>query len=195
MRRSRRYVAVLFAAVAVVATACNPPMPPAEGVACSVGVVGDSLAVGTATYLGGELGARGCGITFSDARTGRPTSEGARQLGVQLRARPDTQIVVVSLGTNNYSRPGGFPRLIDQVMTAAAGRRVVWMNISGNIPTKREMNQHLWDATDRWGNLWVVDWSAQVEMNPTWLARDGIHQTSAGYRGRAAVTANFLRNG
>src|SRR3954451_4678372 len=69
-------------------------------------MVGDSLAVGTMSYLDAMLTDRN--VTW-DAVNGRTTPQGIHALRVDLRA-VEPQVVVVSLGTNDGPDPRRFTR-------------------------------------------------------------------------------------
>lgn len=190
---SHRILPLTFLTLLVFVAACNPAYPPAQGVECRVGVVGDSLGVGTSATLPEELDRVGCSREFSHVRVSMPTAEGTAILKDQ--SLEDIDILVVSLGTNDYYRADRFGDLIDQLMTAARGKRVVWNNIGGTIANRIDLNNALTGASFRWDELWIHDWAAVTDAQPELLAADGIHLTQDGYTIRAASIADFLRSG
>jgi hypothetical protein len=99
----------------------------AAGFRPSVLVVGDSLAVGMAPYLGGMLTSR---VFRWDAASGRTTPQGL--VALRERLREDTpQAVAVSLGTNDGSDPRRFARRITRVLEAIPPTAcVVWANLN-----------------------------------------------------------------
>src|SRR6478735_4750657 len=90
-------IAVSVIAIAALATACNPDHPPVADAPCNVGIVGDSLTVGI--QIGdravNQFAARGCGVSFIDARTSRPTSEGVAIIQTRAAAGQLPDILVV----------------------------------------------------------------------------------------------------
>jgi lysophospholipase L1-like esterase len=182
-------------ALVAVLTSCNPPGTPQEraGGACAVSIVGDSLTVGAAAF--GELGHRfreaGCSPAI-DARTGRPTIEGAEV--VERWAAEDGlgDILVVALGTNDCSADG-FRRAARRILTAAGtDRPVVWVNTwrpvcdaTINSALSALQTDVAGSRSDK-GNLWVLDHHAWVRDTPEVLAPDGVHLNSSGYRRHAA---------
>lgn len=106
-----------------------------------------------------------------------------------------TDLILVGLGTNDHYRPEVLPGIIDQVMATAGGRRVVWINVGGFVRNKDRLNAALWDATNRWPRLWVLDWEAEVVAHPWVLGSDGIHLSAVGNDHRANTITRFLRTG
>jgi hypothetical protein len=156
-------------------------------------VNGDSLAAGTRPYLPHEL--RRWRISQSTA-VGRHASEGATAIRAYGRSLP--RVIHVSLGTNDDPRQvAGFRAAIDAVMDAAGPRRcVVWTNIVrppvGGV-SYGGYNGVLAEESRSRDNLRVVDWVGMVERHPRWLARDGVHVSSEGYRARAHAVAREVR--
>jgi lysophospholipase L1-like esterase len=150
-------------------------------------VVGDSLTQGSATDLPARLRARGYEPTV-DAALGRHTDAGVRLVREQGSGLAGT--VVVALGTNDEPAPTRFRGQVEQVLAAAGPSRcVVWVNLvrPGGWDA---LNTVLTDVAARQGRLRLVDWRGLVAAHPEWLAADGVHATTAGYRARAeAVTA------
>lgn len=194
----------------LVATACNPTESPAARSArvwstdvCQVGVVGDSLTVG-ARDLGG-LQARfeqaDCTVAIIDARTNRPTREGADIVERWADVGVLPRILVVALGTNDCNGPS-FSTQVDRILAAAGPRRpVVWVNTwrdgcdaAINAVLDRERTE-LADARDDGGNLWILDHHGWVDSNPAVLSRDGVHLTGTGYRSHAARIVTMVTTG
>jgi lysophospholipase L1-like esterase len=57
------------------------------------------------------------------------------------------------------------------------------------------LNQALRRAATHHDNLVLVDWVGLVRNHPWWLAEDGVHVSSAGYRARARAIATAVRSG
>lgn len=191
-RRAAQVTAVVVLAV-LAAPGCNPGHPPARGIDCSVGVVGDSLMVGVEPYLPTDLAAVGCGHVFTDALTGRLTGQGAAVLEAADLSGVD--LLVIGLGTNDWQDPERLGALVDRVMAAADGRRVVWVNVGGWLENKEDLNLALFGGSVRWDDLWVLDWDAWISTRPHLVGSDGIHLTRQGYVERSQVIARFIATG
>ena len=186
--------AIVVAALSLITTVgCNPLHPPAQGIDCSVGVVGDSLMVGVEAYLPADLAAVGCDHVFTDALTGRLTGQGAAVL--EATSLSGVDLLVIGLGTNDWKDADRLGPLVDRVMTAAAGRRVVWVNVGGRLAGKEDLNLALFGGSVRWDDLWVLDWDAWISARPHLVGSDGIHLTRGGYVERSRVIARFIATG
>jgi hypothetical protein len=156
-------------------------------------VQGDSLAVGTRPFIGRELS--GWQITHS-VKVGRHTAEGVAELRESAASLPE--VIHVSLGTNDDPRRvPAFRASIREVMDLAGpGRCVVWTNIVRR-PVARVgyagYNRALADESRPRENLRVVNWARLARENPNWLAADGVHATTDGYKGRARAVARSVR--
>ncbi len=179
--------AVLLSASAL--SACRPDIT-AEAVAgsCTVGVVGDSLTVGSMPYWEPAFAARGCALSFVNARGGRPTSEGVRAIELLAQAGQLPDILVVALGTNDSIDPRTFGPRVDRVMAVAGDRPVVWVNIDKPF-VELTLNLALNLAQIHFDNLWVYDWNSFVDAHPQIRQGDGIHLSEGGYALRAALIA------
>ena len=150
--------------------------------------VGDSLNVGVQPYLDEELG--GWSIDHHDLG-GRRTQEGIDEL--QSLGRDVGQVLVVSLGTNDFDGDSAtFRRQVEEVVARAGPRRcVVWTTIWLGGP--HAFNDVLRASATLHPNLQLVDWAAMVEQEPELLAADGVHATPDGYARRAEETAKVAR--
>jgi len=158
-----------------------------ESAAGTLTTVGDSLNVGTQPYLDDELG--GWSIDHHD-RSGRRTQEGIDEL--DSLGRDVGQVLVVSLGTNDFDGdPATFRRQVEEVV-ARAGRCVVWTTIWLGGP--HAFNDVLRASASLHPNLHLVDWAAMVEQDPELLAGDGVHATPDGYARRAEEIARVARD-
>jgi lysophospholipase L1-like esterase len=155
--------------------------------------LGDSLSVGTDPYLRKQL--RGyridrlydVGLHAYDAAT----------IVARSRASLPT-VVVVSAGTNDDPRTvSSFARAISDILRATGRDRcVVWPTISRPPAVGSSydgLNRALTRAAARHRKLVVVDWVGMVRRNPSWLSRDGVHVSVAGYRARAAAIATAVK--
>jgi lysophospholipase L1-like esterase len=174
------------------------PATEAEGPAGGGGpgtllVVGDSLAVGTSPHLAGALP----GWRIQElARTSKPTAEGVAEVTQRSGRLPG--VIAVSLGTNDD--PSAVDTYEGQVLTvldAAGPGCVVWANIV-RPPyagvSYAGYNRVLARLAATHPNLRLVDWAGMTTADPSLLADDGVHATTAGYAARARAYAEAVRS-
>jgi len=100
-----------------------------------------------------------------------------------LAAHPDLlgDVVVLDLGSNDMPDGAVFRERIDAMMQALANvPRVVWLTQAVFQPARAAMNDELRAAADRYPNLDVVGWDAQVAAHPEYVYADGLHLTPPG---------------
>jgi lysophospholipase L1-like esterase len=153
--------------------------------AASVLVVGDSLEVGSAPHLRVALGSTPVDV---DAEKGRTSSQGVRVLADLLR--PDHEVVVFPLGTNDLSADA-FAASLASVAQLAQERCVVVATIVRRQPPASELNRVVASLAAT-GEVQVADWRAAA-ASPGVLGRDGTHATGAGYALRASLLAEAVR--
>jgi lysophospholipase L1-like esterase len=195
--------------LALLASLTAPPTrstPPPGTVNASVGVIGDSLTVASATPLTSALSARGIDVQIS-AQTGRSIPGGITALTALRESGFDSLVWVVALGTNDIwwnpscgcgITPSAASNLIQRMLDAIGpGRYVYWVNVHRtDVPVAVAVfNQALAQAAVNRPNLRIVDWYGLSSANLGWFAGDGIHLSSTGYTRRAeqiavAVAAN-----
>ena len=162
--------------VAVPAPA-DPPRRPA--VADTTGpalVVGDSIALGSATAFRTALGP----ATTVDAKVGRQFAAGPAI--VARWAGSHDGPVVVALGANGTVGR----RDLEAVVSATGTRRVVLVGVAVPRRWRDGNNAVLREAAARHPQVAFVDWAALVASNPGILGPDGVHP---GPRGRALLAA------
>lgn len=191
--RAFRASLALLGTVAILATACQPPVPAPANAArsCSVGIVGDSLAVGSSPFWEQAFNSRGCRIEFVNARGGRPTSEGQAVIEMLAAAGRLPDILVVALGTNDRIDPRHFAPKVQRIMNVAGDRPVVWVNVDKPF-VETTINLTLRIANLRYDNLWVYDWNWFADRAPQIRLSDNIHLTEGGYNLRAALIAWYV---
>jgi hypothetical protein len=148
-------------------------------------VVGDSLEVGSAPHLRAALAGTPVEI---DAEKGRTSSQGVGVLADRLR--PEHEVVVFPLGTNDLSADA-FAASLASAAQLAGGRCVVVATIVRRRPPASELNRVVasFAAT---GEVQVADWRAAASA-PGVLGRDGTHATGAGYALRASLLAEAVQ--
>jgi lysophospholipase L1-like esterase len=148
-------------------------------------VVGDSLEVGSGPHLRAALGSTPVDL---DAEKGRTSSQGVAVLADRLR--PEHEVVVFPLGTNDLSADA-FASSLASVAQLAQGRCVVVATIVRRRPSAAELNRVVasFAAT---GEVQVADWRAAASA-PGVLGRDGTHATGAGYALRASLLAEAVQ--
>jgi hypothetical protein len=106
------------------------------------------------------------------------------------RLRPDHEVVVFPLGTNDLSADA-FAASLASVAQLAGGRCVVVATIVRRQPPASELNRVVasFAAT---GEVQVADWRAAASA-PGVLGRDGTHATGAGYALRASLLAEAVQ--
>ena len=162
-------------------------MPGPTAVA-SVLVVGDSLEVGSAPHLRAALGGTAVDI---DAEKGRTSSQGVGVLARRLR--PEHEVVVFPLGTNDLSADA-FAASLAAVTQLAGGRCVVVATIARRTSrgaTPSSLNRVVASFAAR-GDVQVADWRAAAAA-PGVLGRDSTHATGQGYALRASLLAEAVR--
>jgi hypothetical protein len=109
-----------------------------------------------------------------------------------LRGVSDHATLVVHLGTNGPASEA----TVDSLMQAAVDAGfdnilVVTIQLPSRYNYETSMNDTLRAAAEKWGAS-VLDWEALSDENPGFLARDGIHLTSAGRAGYTELIAEAL---
>jgi lysophospholipase L1-like esterase len=135
-------------------------------------IAGDSLAVGMSSVWGSEHEFTG--------RVGARSAEVLPDL-LELLARVDPAVVVVSLGTNDAPDPVTATETVRAVL-AATDAPVVWTTVHRSA-AYAPVNEALRALDRRSAQLRVADWDRVVSSRPELLARDGVHPVSgAGYQ-------------
>jgi hypothetical protein len=147
-------------------------------------LLGDSLAVGIASYLDAGLGARSL---TTDAAEGRNTATTTSLLGSYASTSPSTW--VVSLGTND--NVDQFEQQARTVMQLAGPERcVVWFDVWREA-TDQSINAILQRLALENPNLHVIPWHDTAAVHPEWFSGVDVHPSTDGYavRGQMAVDA------
>jgi hypothetical protein len=183
----------------------------------SVGHIGDSLSVGMVSPEVLPDPAQRLAAQYRDVgvRRVRINASGGRSIVEQLPGQLNGYRVatgwyqagfrgcwVFALGTNDAANvavgsPVGLAARIQEMMSAAHGEPVMWVNAQTDVSTGpwSRVNMQLWNselvaACAAYPNMRVFDWAAMVQ--PGWHLEDGIHYTSAAYAIRAHAIAHAL---
>jgi hypothetical protein len=186
--RTAAAIAIGIGALASLGAGSAPSASLAYG---SVFDVGDSLSIGAGPYLRARL--RGYHIEPAHS-VGLHAYDAAH---IVSATRPLPAVLVVSAGTNDDPRiVSVFTRSVTTVLQSAGSSRcVVWSTIvrpPAVGATYDGLNGALVRVARRHHNLVVIDWVGMVREHRWWLAADGVHVSSAGYRARAAAIARAV---
>lgn len=188
--------AVLLAPAAAPA-APDPGPRPAAGAAKvrahSVLVDGDSLAVGTAPYLPGDL--PGWRVRQS-ADISRHTPDGVSLLKAYGRHLP--HVVVLSLGTNDDPRTASsFRHDIHRALRIVGRHRCIVWPLIHRPPvagaTYHGYNRAIADVARGQKRLRAFNWERMARRHPYWFGSDGVHPDATGYQARARALARHVR--
>jgi lysophospholipase L1-like esterase len=154
---------------------------------------GDSLGVGTAPYLPGDL--RGFRVRQS-ASISRHAPGGVELLRHLPGKLP--RVIVMQLGTNDDPRATDtFRSAVRQTIHMAGPKRcVVWVNIVRPPVAGASYagyNSVLADENQRHRTFVVVKWTRIVRTRHLQLSSDGVHPTASGYQVRAKAIARQVR--
>jgi hypothetical protein len=200
-------VATTLATTLPITVATTPPPttvapPPPLPAPCAVSFVADSVGTGVLRNgLADDLGGVVCPLVWHAAYGGM-----AINVGIDLLARASGQrsnVALVMLGFRNARSEvgaGRFPGWIDAVVTAAAGRTVVWPMLAytngcsaGYQQALTQADAELVEAQQRWPNLVLVDNPAFLVAHPEFDIGDGPHLNAAGYRAVGEWLASEVR--
>jgi hypothetical protein len=194
------------------------PARPADRTSCaSVGHIGDSTSVGMVSAVSLPNPAQRLAAQYRDVGVRHVwiNASGGRSVVEQLPGQLNGYRVasswyqegfrgcwVFALGTNDAANvsvgsPVGFAARIREMMSAAHGEPVMWVNVQTDLSSGpwSEANMRLWNnalvaACRAYPNMRIFNWAAIVQ--PGWHLEDGIHYTSAGYAIRAHAIAHAL---
>jgi hypothetical protein len=156
-------------------------------------LIGDSLTVGTKKFMATKVG--DAPVTI-DATGGIPLKEGMRRYDA-VKDKP--RVVEMALFTNNTpNQIGELRSAIEKTVKDARerGGKVVWATIHGvqKWGSYDAVNSMIRDLASKNSDVMgLVDWEKMVQANPSYLAGDKIHGTTAGYKARAAAFEQAAR--
>lgn len=175
-----------------------PPAPP-YCAATKVFVIGDSLTVGTEQFASVStlFAASGYTATF-DASIAKFSSAGATTIEARAAAGTLESAVMVALGTNDAAAgytTASFAINVDRIMAAVGTSRVVvWVNLQmADMDTANRFNGVLYLKSLQYSNLLIADWANTANLQ--YLASDGLHYSTTGYKNRAAFMVDRMNWG
>ncbi|MFN8039489.1 MAG: hypothetical protein U0Q07_09790 [Acidimicrobiales bacterium] len=156
-----------------------PALGPGDG---TVYAIGDSVLLGTESYLRSTLG--GWDLRL-DARVSRRWPEGLDVL--RQNQASVGQVVVFCLG-HNYGGGGFAQSYVDEaVALSAKAQRVVFVTQTEWTPAQAEVNRAIYAAAARDPRIVVAPWAETIKANPDFLV-DNVHPN----RGGAIALANLI---
>lgn len=156
-----------------------PALGPGDG---TVYAIGDSVLLGTESYLRSTLG--GWDLRL-DARVSRRWPEGLDIL--RQNQASVGQVVVFCLG-HNYGGGGFAQSYVDEaVALSAKAQRVVFVTQTEWTPAQAEVNRAIYAAAARDPRIVVAPWAETIKANPGFLV-DNVHPN----RGGATALANLI---
>jgi len=183
-------------------TSTIPPTSTTIPAPCNIIAVSDSVGIDLIDNgLRDRLADAGCDLKWTGGGRGIEIEAGAEILAGA--ADIDADIVLVMLGyhnANSNARRGRFPALIDMVLEAAGPRLVVWPmygatdDCSANYKSGIVVaNQSLQDATGRWPDLRLVDYTSLLAAHPEYSQKRCPHLLASGSKEVAGWLAGQLR--
>ena len=150
-------------------------------------VIGDSLTEPSAKRIR-DFSDERCEFIV-DAKSGRTTSEAITILE-SLKPKyaskdPKSVVFVVALGTNDGSQESQYREKFSSVLKAInPDSRVYWMTTHRSVPLYSQFRAVSSLAKES-KQVYILDWAAQLQANPSIAKNDGTHLTDGGYRFRA----------
>ena len=99
--------------------------------------------------------------------------------------------IVIHMGTNGAFSDAQF----DQVMSAAGGRQVFFINAREPRTWETEVNARLAVDTKKYKNAHLLDWHKYSGPHGDWFVADGIHLTGVGAHAYARFIQAHLQAG
>ncbi len=169
-------VAPMRVAASAVAAPAPVPAPPHP-----VDIYGDSVVAGATAQVNARLRADGWAPQVR-AISGASLEQIA---GAVIGAKSISDVVVIVAGYNYFWKPVILRRDVDNLLFALSVRnvrRVIWLNVREDQPDRRDVNNALNRAWQRWGNLEVPDWNRFSRDRSGDFLPDGHHLLPAGGR-------------
>lgn len=166
-----------------------------------IGVIGDSVTLGTAPWLADDLATRGWGPVRFHSSVGTRIADDRdfHALSTVRRWRTegfDPRHVIIGLGQNDVGFTqldvAGAKVLIERMLDELGpNTEVLWVNITHFWHEwAQAWNQALDEVAAVRANLVIYDWAAVAAAHPEWVEGDNIHANAAGYRQRSRLVAD-----
>ena len=152
-------------------TATGPNPPAARLDARAVTLLGDSVMLGAEAHLTAALPGADLYVEVS-----LQVDDAIGVLYQKAAAGTLGDIVVVHLGHNGTFEPAQF----DEIMAAAGGRAVIFVNVNVPRPWQDANNAVLATKTAQYSNAVLVDWYAAIVGHPEYFDADGVHLSQTG---------------
>ena len=160
-------------------------------------VIGDSIFASAARRYGGEICAALVPLGWHvevNAEVGRFVDFGERVL--QRRLRPESGVdwdaVIISLGSNFGGDLSAYRTRLMRILDRVAPRPVLLFTVSEFRSDRVKLNDVIVEMVRLHPNVFIVEWSAIVAQNSSYLQRDRLHLTQAGRDRLAAEMAKAL---
>jgi len=166
-----------------------------------IGVIGDSVTLGTAAWQANDLAERGWGPVRFHSSVGVRIADDRdfHALSTVRRWRAegfDPRHVIIGIGQNDVGFTqldvAGARTLIERMLDELGpDTEVLWVNITHFWREwAQAWNQALADVAALRPNLVVYDWASVAAAHPEWVEGDNIHLTAAAYRQRSLLIAD-----
>jgi len=179
-----------------------PPTSTTVPPPCDVVAVGDSVGIDLFNNgLRERLAFAGCDLKWTGGRRGITVTDGAGELATASDVSANVALVILGYHNLKSETQGGrFPSLIDTVMAAAGPRLVVWPMLGATDDCSANYkigvgvaNASLQEATARWPNLLLVDYTSLLAAHPEYSQQRCPHLLASGSKEVAGWLAGQLR--
>lgn len=160
--------------------------PPPDPLADEVLALGDSVMLGAERTLEREIP-----NMYVDAKVSRQFWDATVVLQEYEKADLLPPTIVIHMGTNGTFSDTQF----DEIMGAAGGRQVFFVNAREPRPWETEVNQRLAADVKKYKNAHLLDWHRFGGTHDEWFTVDGIHLTGPGALGYARFIRSHLEAG
>ena len=124
----------------------------------------------------------------SDANEGRQLYNSVSDIEALKANKKLARTVITLLGTNGAFTKG---QLDDYIEAIGENRMIYFVLISPNRAWTQQVNNELFKAAQRYGNVRLIDWASVANTHPDWLL-DEFHPNETGSLELAKLMANEL---
>jgi len=151
-------------------------------------VIGDSILASTSRRYSNAM----CGALVPlgwqvevDAETSRFIEFGNKVLDQRLQAGWDTAVIL--LGNNYINDQAKYRVQLEKMVKRLSPAPVVLLTVTEFDPTRREVNDVIYEMLEKYDNVVLVDWATTSVEDQRVLGGDGLHLTD---RGRQVLAEN-----